>query len=136
MSNVSTRLRVFAILTLPVWLAGCGAGQPLHVASIQLGRSVNADHTVSSFTTAFTPDETVYLSVLTSGVGSGTIAVRWTYAGRVIDEPKKEVSYRIDAATEFRLQSPAGFPIGDYMAEVLLNGQSAGTRTFSVQKQR
>jgi hypothetical protein len=130
MSNVSTRLRVFAIVTLPVWLAGCGAGQPLHVASIQLGRSVNADHTVS------TPDETVYLSVLTSGVGSGTIAVRWTYAGRVIDEPKKEVSYRIDAATEFRLQSPAGFPIGDYMAEVLLNGQSAGTRTFSVQKQR
>jgi hypothetical protein len=134
MSKVSARLRVFAILTLPVWLAGCGSGQPLHVTSIQLGRSVNADHTVSSFTTTFTPDETVYLSVLTSGVGSGTIAVRWTYLGRVIDEPKKDVSYRIDAATEFRLQSPAGFPPGDYTAEVLLNGQSAGTRTFSVQK--
>jgi len=97
---------------------------------------VNADHTVSSFTTTFTPDETVYLSVLTTGVGTGTIAVRWRYAGRVIDEPKKEVSYRIDAATDFRLQSAAGFPPGEYTAEVLLNGQSAGTRTFSVAKQR
>jgi hypothetical protein len=116
-------------------LPACGSGQPLHVSQIQLGRSLNADHTVSKFTTTFMPDETVYLSVHTSGVGSGTISVRWTYAGRVIDEPKKDVSYRIDAATEFRLQSPAGFPPGDYNAEVFLNGQSVGTRPFSVQKQ-
>ena len=136
MSTVTLRLCAFATLTLFGWLAGCGSGQPLRVATIQLGRSVNADHTVSSFTTTFTPDETVYLSVLTTGVGTGTIAVRWTYGGRVIDQPKKDVSYRIDSATEFRLQSPAGFPIGDYTAEVLLNGQSAGTRTFSVQTQR
>lgn len=136
MSKVIARLSAFAMLTLPACLAACGSGQPLRVTTIQLGRSVNADHTVSSFTTTFAPDDTVYLSVLTTGVGTGTIAVRWTYAGRVIDEPKKEVSYRIDAATEFRLQSSAGFPPGDYTAEVLLNGQSAGTRTFSVQKQR
>lgn len=117
-------------------VSACGSGQPLQVSQIQLGRSLNADHTVSKFTTTFMPDETIYLSVHTTGVGSGTISVRWTYAGRVIDEPKKEVSYRIDAATEFRLQSPAGFPPGDYSAEVFLNGQSAGTRPFTVQKQR
>jgi hypothetical protein len=125
-----------AALTFFVLVAGCGSGQPLRVSSIQLGRSVNADHTVSSFTTTFTPDETVYLSVLTTGAGTGTIAVRWRYAGRVIDEPKKEVSYRIDEATEFRLQSATGFPEGDYTAEILLNGQSAGTRTFRVEKKR
>ena len=119
-----------------VCLAACGSGQPLHVASIQLGRAVNADHTVSSFTTTFTPDESVYLSVLTTGVGSGTISVRWTYAGRVIDEPKKDVSYRIDAATDFRLQSAGGFPEGEYTADVFLNGQPAGTRTFKVEKKR
>ena len=123
-----------AALVLFACLTACGGGPPLHVASIQLGRSVNADHTVSSFTTTFAPDDSVYLSVLTSGVGSGTITVRWSYAGRVIDEPKKEVSYRIDAATDFRLQSATGFPPGDYTAEVLLNGQSAGTRPFRVEK--
>ena len=125
-----------SLVFLCACLAACGSGQPLHVSQIQLGRSLNADHTVSKFTTTFMPDETVYLSVHTAGAGSGTISVRWTYAGRVIDEPKKDVSYRIDAATEFRLQSPAGFPPGDYSAEVFLNGQSAGTRPFSVQKQR
>ena len=126
---------VSAIL-LCALIASCGSGQPLRVTTIQLGSGLNEDHTVSTFTTTFMPDDTIYLSVHTSGVGNGTISVRWTYAGRVIDEPKKEVSYRIDAATDFRLLSPAGFPPGDYAAEVLLNGQSAGTRTFSVQKQR
>ena len=120
-------------IVLFICLAACGSGQPLRVASIQLGRAVNADHTVASFTTTFSPDENVYLSVLTTGVGSGTISVRWTYAGRVIDEPKKEVSYRIDAVTDFRLQSATGFPPGDYVADVFLNGQPAGTRTFRVE---
>ena len=135
---MSIRRIVYALpaALLCAYLIACGSGQPLRVASIQLGRALNADHTVSSFTTQFTPDETVYLSVLTTGVGSGTISVRWTYAGRTIDEPKKEVSYRIDAATEFRLLSASGFPPGDYTAEVFLNGQSAGTRTFTVAKQR
>jgi len=123
-------------LLLCAWIAACGSGQPLRVTTIQLGRGLNEDHTVSTFTTQFMPDDTIYLSVHTSGVGSGTLSVRWTYAGRVIDEPKKEVSYRIDAATDFRLLSASGFPPGDYAAEVFLNGQSAGTRTFSVQKQR
>jgi len=117
-------------------IGACGSGQPLRVTSIQLGRAVNEDHTVSKFTTQFTPDDPIYLTVLTTGVGTGTISVRWKFAGRVIDEPKKDVSYRIDAATDFRLLSPAGFPPGDYTAEVFLNGQSVGTREFSVAKLR
>jgi hypothetical protein len=127
---------VFFLMMMFAELAACGSGQPLRVTSIQLGRAMNEDHTVSKFTTQFTPDDPIYLSVLTTGVGTGTISVRWKYAGRVIDEPKKDVSYRIDAATDFRLLSPSGFPAGDYTAEVFLNGQSAGTREFSVAKQR
>ena len=117
-------------------LIACGGGESLHVASIQLGRSLNADHTVSNFTTTFMPDDSIYLAVLTGGVGNGTISVRWKYQGRVIDEPKKDVSFRIEGVTDFRLQSPGGFPPGDYTAEVFLNGQAAGTREFTVGKQR
>jgi hypothetical protein len=127
---------VVPALVLLTCLAGCGSGQTLHVTTIQLGRALNPDATVASFTTRFAPDESVYLSVLTGGAGSATISVRWTYAGRVIDEPKKQVSYRMDAATEFRLQSTTGFPEGDYTAEVFVNGQTAGTRTFRVEKAR
>jgi hypothetical protein len=131
MFTLNRRLPVLLLLTC---LSGCGSGQSLHVSAIQLGRSVNPDNSVSSFTTRFKPDESVYLSVLTGGAGSATISVRWTYAGRVIDEPKKQVSYRIDAVTDFRLQSSTGFPEGDYTAEVFLDGKPAGTRTFRVEK--
>jgi hypothetical protein len=124
------------IMILFACLSGCGSGQPLHVTSIQLGRSLNADGTVSSFTTTFAPGDTVYISVATAGVGDGTISVRWMYGGRVIDEPKKQVSYRIVASTDFRLLSAAGFPPGDYTAEVFLNGQSAGIRPFRVENRR
>ena len=123
-------------ICLFVCSAGCGSSQTLVVTTIQLGRAVNADSTVSGFTTTFAPTDTVHLAVLTNGAGSATIGVRWVFAGRVIDEPKKQVSYRGAAATDFRLQSPSEFPVGDYTAEIFLNGQSIGTRSFKVEKGR
>ncbi len=53
--------------------------------------------------------------------------------GRVVGEPKKQVSYRDDAATEFHLQSANGFPPGEYTVEAFFNGQSVGTRNFRVE---
>ena len=123
------------VMILFVCLAGCG-GQPLRVTTIQLGRSLNPDNTVASFTTVFAPTDTVYLSAVTTGVGSGKLGVRWTYAGQVIGNPEKQVTSHLEAVTEFHLQSPGGFPPGDYAAEVFLNGQSAGTRTFRVEAPR
>jgi len=130
---VRTLIACLASALLSVCVAACSSAPPLRVTTIQLGRAVNEDHTVASFTTTFSPDDSVYLSVLTTGVGSGTISVRWKYGSAVINEPKRDVNYRIDAVTDFKLQSGGGgFPTGDYSAEVFLNGQSAGTRTFSV----
>ena len=125
-----------AVMILFAGLAGCGSGQPLRVSTIQLGRSLNPDNTVASFTTVFAPTDTVYLSALTTGVGSARLGVRWTYSGQVIGNPEKQVATRTDVVTEFHLQSPGGFPPGEYAAEVLLNGQSAGTRTFRVETPR
>jgi len=96
---------------------------------------LNADNTVSSFTSRFAPNDAVYVSVLTTA-GSGTIGVRWTYGTRVVGEAKKPVSLRDTAATEFRLQSAARFPPGDYGVEVFVDGQSAGKRTFAVEQTR
>lgn len=128
-----TFLAGLATLTLLTCVAACGLGQALKVTSLQLGRSLNTDGTVAVHTTTFAPNDTIYLSVLTAGAGSGEIGVRWTYNTRVVGEPKKQVSYRDDAATEFHLQSAGGFPTGDYTVEAFLNGQSVGTRTFRVE---
>ena len=121
------------VMVLLISLFGCSS-EELRVTSIQLGRSLNSDGTVAKFTTDFAPNDTVYVSIQTTGVGSRTIGVRWMYAGRVMGEPKKQVSYRDDASTEFHLQSVSGFPPGDYSVEVFLEGQSVGTREFRVEQ--
>jgi hypothetical protein len=123
-----------SIFRVCVFLLACvvGCSSHLRVTGIQLGRAVNADSTIASPTTTFGPKDTVYLSVSTAGVGSATISVRWTYQGRVVDEPKRKVSYRDLASTDFSLKSVAGFPPGEYTAEVFLDGQAVGTKTFRV----
>jgi hypothetical protein len=133
MFKFNIHLAVIALLASLV--VGCGSSEPLHFSSIQLGRSLNADNTVGNFTTTFKPGETVYVAVVTTGSGSAEISVRWTYSGRVVDEPKKKVSYKDVAATEFHLQTPAALPPGDYAVEVFIDGQSVGTRPFRVLKQ-
>lgn len=128
MRRFKFRLRAVVLVAC---LAGCGSSH-LRVTEIKLGRSLNPDSTIADHTTSFAPNDTIYVSVSTAGIGSGTISVRWTYGGRVLDEPKKKVSYRDIAATDFSLRSVAGFPAGQYSAEVFLDGQSVGTRTFRV----
>lgn len=128
-SRVS-RFHAWVCILLLAGAAGCSGH--LRVTGIQLGRAVNADSSIASPTTTFSPRDTIYLSVSTAGVGSAVISVRWTFQGRVVDEPKRKVSYRDLASTDFSLKSVAGFPTGDYSAEVFLDGQPVGTKTFRV----
>jgi hypothetical protein len=130
---ISARALPAALAVVLAFTAACGPDAPLRVDTIQLGRSLNPDNSVASHTTQFRPEDTVYVSILTAEAGAGTIGVRWTYGGRVVDEPKKEVAYNGPAATEFHLNS-AGFPLGEYKVEVFLDGQPAGSRTFRVDK--
>lgn len=128
-----SRSLAFAIL-LPL-VCACQS-QTLRVTDIQLGRSLNADSSVKEHAIAFTPHDTIYVSVLTAGRGHATIGVRWSLAKRVLDEPKKQVSYSDAAATSFELESASGFPEGDYSVEVFLDSQPVGSRTFKVATHR
>jgi hypothetical protein len=112
---------------------GCGSDERLQVTTFQLGRSINPDKTVSGPTTRFKPTDTIYVSVLTDGSGSGKIKVRWLFAGRVVSEPEQDVSYRGAAATEFHIQNSGGFPAGEYKVEIFIDGRSVGSRAFRVE---
>jgi hypothetical protein len=125
--------RVVGIVATLVALVACGPTEPLRVETIQLGRSLNPDNSVAEHTTTFRRNDTVYVAILTPAPGRGTISVRWTYGGQVIDQPQKEVSYRDAAATSFNLVNSGGFPPGNYAVEVFVDGTSAGTRNFNVQ---
>lgn len=126
-----TRKATFLLFLAALAAAAC-SNDPLQVSNIQLGRSLNSDNSVASPTTLFKPHETVYVSVLTANTGSSTISVKWSYQGRVIDEPSKRASFKGGGATEFHLQNARGFPPGDYSVEVFVDGQSVGTRAFKV----
>jgi hypothetical protein len=125
-------VRLAAVCLLALVAIGCGRGN-LTLRNIQTGRSLNSDNSVGALTTTFKPNDTIYVSVLTEGSGSATIGVKFSFQGRVISEPEKEVSYRGAAATEFHIEYSGGFPAGDYDIEVLFNGQSAGMRRVRVE---
>ena len=123
-------------LTLAIAAARCGGPKTLRVADIQLGRSLNADNSIREHTTSFTPKDSIYISVLTEGRGTATLTVRWTLAGRLLDEPKKQITYRDAAATDFGLKTGSGFPAGPYAVEVFMDGQPVGSRKFRVEEKR
>ena len=101
---------------------------------MQVGDSINPNGSIAHLTGTFAPQDTVYVSVSTTGAGSGTLSVRWKFGGATIGESEKSVTYSGVAATEFHLQSATGFPPGAYSVEVLFNGQSVGSRPFHVSK--
>jgi len=117
-----------------VFFVACSHG-PLKVDAIQLGRALNSDKSIATHVTRFKPDQTVYVAVLTDGPGTGEIAARWTFGGRVISEEKKSVSYTQGAATEFHINYAGGFPPGDYKVELLVDGKPAETRGFHIEPQ-
>jgi hypothetical protein len=126
--------KLTACVLLTLALAGCGSSDPIRMTTLQLGKSINPDRTVATHTTRFKPTDTIYASVLTEGSGAATISVRWQYAGRVVSEPKKDVSYKGAAATEFHLENSAGFPPGDYAVEIFVDGKSVASRDFKVER--
>ena len=125
------QLRNCLLAAVVLMTAAC-SDAPLQLANIQTGRALNPDRSIASITTLFKPNETIYVSVQTTGEAPGTIGVKWMYQGRVVDEPVKQVDYDGPASTEFHLQNSGGFPEGDYSVEIIINGQQVGSRSFKV----
>lgn len=113
-------------------VAAACADAPLELTNIQIGRALNPDRSIASITTLFKPNETIYVSIQTSGSAPGTIGVKWMYQGRVVDEPVKQVDYDGPASTEFHILNATRFPEGDYSVDIFINGAPAGTRAFKV----
>jgi hypothetical protein len=133
---ISSRILIAttAVVLSALVMTACRPSSPLRVTTIQTGKSLNSDKSVGNHTTRFRPDDTMFASVLTDGPGSGTIGARWRFAGRLVSEETKTVSYRDHAATEFHIQNSSGFPPGEYSVEILVDGQSFATRTLRVEQ--
>jgi len=126
-------MRVAIVIIGAALAVACGPSEPLNVVGVQTGKSLNTDHSVGTHAMSFRPKDTMYVSVLTTGRGAGTITVKWRFAGQVIQDLTKKVSYNDQAATDFRFQAADEFPIGDYTIDVIVDGKTIETRRVKVE---
>jgi len=104
------------------------------VAEIDIGRHIGSDKKISDKTDDFARTDTVYAVVSTSGSSpSATLQAKWTYQdGQVVDQSSETIAPSGPAVTEFHISKPGGLPAGKYKVEILLNGNPAGSKDFTV----
>ena len=106
----------------------------LSVIDVDMGRRVDAEKKIADKTDDFSPSDTIYASVHTSGTANnGAIAGRWTFQdGAVVDERSETVTTDGDARTVFFIAKPGGFPKGKYTLHVMIDGKEVRTKDVTV----
>jgi hypothetical protein len=107
----------------------------VQITDVTLGRAVGADRAVTEATTTFEPNDTIYVSVRTSGTASSaTLAARWTFEdGQVVDESSQTIAPTGTEVTEFHVSKPDGWPAGAYEVAISLDGVPVETQSFTVE---
>ena len=107
----------------------------VQVASVQLGKGIDASKRVVNETAVFAPKDSIYASVHTTGTGQDVkLMARWSFQdGQVVDERTESIAPTGDAYTAFHIAKPSGWPAGKYTLQILLNGQQVQSKDFTVQ---
>jgi hypothetical protein len=105
----------------------------LRVSGIETGKGLNADKTVKDDAHDFGVRDTIYVSVKTEGAGTGMLGAKVTFQdGQTVEETSQSISPTGDAYSEFHIQKASPWPKGDYKVLVTLNGDSVGTKDFTI----
>lgn len=112
---------------------------PAMVTIIETGKHVDANKRIVDTTSAFAPNDTLFVSVVTTNATStSTLKTLVSFqTGQVVDSSSQAIAAApvgTPSVTEFHLVKPGGWPTGDYTIEVWLDGVSAGTRTVAVKR--
>jgi len=127
-----------------ILLAGAACGSKTRVAgtetkkvnAIELGRSINADHSIKDKSDTFQPSDTIYAAVETETLGSATVRIRWSFEdGQLAGEATQPIpSSGGEIRSAFHIFKPDGWPEGKYRLEVTLDSTVAGIKEFRVKK--
>lgn len=112
------------------------AAAPIQIADVKVGKKIDADKKISDETDDFTPRDTVFATVHTTGTANGaTIGARFNFEdGKVVSDKNETISPTTDAYTEFHLGKASGLKLGKYTLHVTLNGQEIQSKDFTVKK--
>ncbi|HEY9014893.1 MAG TPA: hypothetical protein VIM84_07510 [Gemmatimonadales bacterium] len=112
---------------------GAAPAAEVAIADVQLGRHLGADKRVSDATDKFSPRDTIYAAVETSGSApSTTVTARWTYEGQqIVKEDSRTIAPSGQETTEFHISKPSGWPKGKYQVTFTVGGATQ-TKDFEV----
>ena len=108
----------------------------LAFSGLTAGKAIGGDKKVTAATDAFAKNDTMYVSVDTTGSGTGKLDARWTYRRgdqvAVVKEDSMTINANGPATNEFHVSKPDGWPAGDYEVQVMLDGKPVGSRKLTV----
>jgi len=115
--------------------AAAAASAPRRVSGVMIGSRIDSVSRVIEPTFQFSPQETVFVSVATSGnTGSDKLTAAWRYQTGEILQQSSEAVRPAGQNTAFQLTRPKGLKPGTYKVVLFLGNDSADTKTFVVKK--
>ena len=118
------------------------AGEPplpelgeFRIVSVLMGTIVDEGHVVITDTRALAAKEPIYASVLSIGAHQGLkLSADWIAPdGKSFAKSEQPIVPDSDLATTFKVENPAGWPVGDYQLRIAINGHTVRTEAFTVQ---
>lgn len=112
---------------------------PVMVERLTLGTSLDSNQRVAAATTTFSPEQTVYASVLMTGVApSATLSAKWVYreTGELVNASSEVIAPRGSAVTSFHISKSDGWPAGRYQVEIYVDDVLAAKQDFNVSPRR
>jgi hypothetical protein len=115
--------------------ASAAASAPRRVSGVMIGSRIDTVGRVIEPTFQFSPQETVFVSVGTSGnTGSDRLTAAWRFqTGEILQQSTESVRPG-EANTAFHLARPKGLKPGTYKVVLFLGDDSADTKAFVVKK--
>lgn len=116
--------------------ADTAVSSDLEIAAVMIGKRIGANNLITEPTFQFAPDDTVYISVSTTGApDSATISTKWRFqTGEVLDSSSKTIRPEGQDATEFHITNTKGWRVGTYNVTVYADGDSVDSKNFAVKK--
>lgn len=108
---------------------------PMRITSIQLGKALNADKSLTTEAADFGVRDVIYAVVSTEGAATDAkLDAKWTFQnGKAVSDASQSVSPAGGMARhEFHIQKASAWPKGTYTVEIMLDGTSVGTKQFVI----
>jgi hypothetical protein len=107
----------------------------LRVSNVMIGKRIGAGNHITEPTFQFAPQETVYVSVGTSGSkGADHLTAAWRFQTGEILQQSSEPIPKAGENAAFRMSKPKGFKVGTYKVVVFLGDDSVDAKVFVVKK--